>query len=119
MPAGRGVVNTTSSVAHVYTSGSSTACGMWCCGSPSEPASNAEFSTESAPLDLPLAASRCKKCFSAKLLEAWRLREEEDVPTLADEGVASSEAESDEEPLQDAFDFGQTEEPSTARSSTD
>ena len=78
------------------------------------------FMTESAPLDLPLAASRSKKCCSAKLLEAWRLREDEDVPTLADKGDEhSSEAESDEEPLQDAFDFGHADEPSTARSSTD
>ena len=78
------------------------------------------FMTESAPLDLPPAASRCKKCFSAKLLEAWRLREDDDVHSLADEGdEPSSVGESNEEPLQGAFDFGRVDEPSTARSSTD
>ena len=98
LPKGKGVLNTTSSLMHLHSGGTTSACGMWACGSPTNPAVNARFTDDPAlQSTTSTKTSQCKRCFTSRLLEALGMREEDDVPTLAQADDSSSASDSDED----------------------
>ena len=54
------VINTESSMQHIYTMGTRTACGVWTCGTPQEPVDKAIFHKTTELKDMSLVCQRCK-----------------------------------------------------------